>query len=203
MDSVFQPEQQHQRVDSKIVATLERLTQALRVLLWEKAQQHGLSPIQIQILVFIANHSAPLRRVGHLAREFGMTAATISDAVSTLEEKQLLLRVTSAADRRAMDLKLTPAGRRQAHKLSGWADSVREAIAPIPEPDKIVTLNSLMSLIYELQKSGTVTVARMCLSCRHFVQSPDATSPHFCNLLNKSLVSTELRVDCAEHEPAH
>ncbi len=71
MDSVFNPEEQHLRVDSKVVAALERLNQAFRVLLWEQAQKHGLSPIQIQILVFLLHHDTSLGRVGNLAREFG------------------------------------------------------------------------------------------------------------------------------------
>lgn len=203
MDSVFQPKLQHQRVDSKIVAALERLNQAFRVLLWEKAQQHGLSPIQIQILVFIANHSAPLRRVGHLAREFGMTAATISDAVSTLEEKKLLQRVTSTEDRRAVNLKLTTAGKRLAQRLTGWADSVRDALGGIAEPEQAATLNSLMNLIDALQKSGTVTAARICFSCRSFALAADPAVPHYCRLLERPLATADLRVDCAEHEPGH
>jgi hypothetical protein len=35
-------------VDAKLVAALERVGQALRVQMWDKAKQHGLSPISFR-----------------------------------------------------------------------------------------------------------------------------------------------------------
>ncbi|MEL6557873.1 MAG: MarR family transcriptional regulator, partial [Bacteroidota bacterium] len=47
-NSTFNPEQQQKDISSKIVAGLERVSEVFKVLLWEKAKQVGLSPIQIQ-----------------------------------------------------------------------------------------------------------------------------------------------------------
>ena len=55
--SVFNLEEQNTNLDSKIVAGLERLSQVFRILLWEKAKEHSLSPIQIQLMIFIQHHS--------------------------------------------------------------------------------------------------------------------------------------------------
>ncbi len=202
-DSVFDPNSQHLRIDSKIVAALERLNQAFRVLLWEQAQHHGLSPIQIQILVFILHHDTSLGRVGHLAREFGLTAATVSDAVSALEDKKLLARVTSRQDRRIINLKLTPAGRRLSNKLSGWAEPIRDAVTALPQREQFSALQTFLKLIESLQQAEVVTVARMCTTCRFFGKNahPGSPAPHHCNLLDKPLTVAGLRVDCAEHEP--
>jgi hypothetical protein len=52
MPSIFDVKKQHHDVDSKIAAALERLSQAFRVLLWEKNKDYNLSPIQIQLLVY-------------------------------------------------------------------------------------------------------------------------------------------------------
>lgn len=201
-DSVFDQEDQHQRVDSKIVASLERLNQAFRVLLWEQAQQHGLSPIQIQILVFLLNHDTSLGRVGHLAREFGMTAATVSDAVTALEDKKLLARIVSRQDRRIVNLRLTPAGKKLSNKLSGWADSIRDAVTALPQREQIAALKVMLKLIESLQHAEVVTVARMCTTCKFFGKNvhPGSPAPHYCKLLNKPLAVAELRVDCAEYE---
>ncbi len=86
MGSVFEPSSQHGDVDSKIVASLERLSQVFRLLLRKEAQKRGLSPIQAQFLVYLLFHDLDLRRVGRLAEEFGLTRATVSDAVGSLEE---------------------------------------------------------------------------------------------------------------------
>ncbi len=199
--SAFDPERQHGDVGKKLVASLERLGQTLRVLIWEQAQAHGLSPIQIQVLIFLLHHNDRLARVTQLAREFGLTAPTVSDAISALDAKGLISKATDD-DRRSLILKLTPAGRRMADRLSGWADTLEIAIESIPAEEKQTALTCLMKLIEVLQRSGIVTVARMCLNCRFFApNTTGSTEPHYCNLLKKPLAEADLRIDCPEHEP--
>lgn len=202
MDSVFHPESQHLRVDSKIVASMERINQAFRVLLWERALQHGLSPIQIQILVFLLHHDTSFGRVGLLAREFGLTAATISDAVSALQDKKLLARLISRDDRRAVNIKLTPAGKRLALKLDDWAGVIRDAVGKLPARDQAAVLNSMIKIIETLQHENVITVARICFTCRFFGKNSRLTSsaPHYCDFFKKPMSVSDLRIDCAEHE---
>ena len=82
--SVFNPDFQQKDISSKLVAGLERISEVFKVLLWEKAKQVSLSPIQIQILIFIAYHKQELCNVSHLAREFNITKPTVSDAIKIL-----------------------------------------------------------------------------------------------------------------------
>ena len=65
-------------LESKILNGLERLSEVLKSLLWEKAKIHGISPIQIQILLFVSNHHLDICNVSYLAKEFNVTKATIS-----------------------------------------------------------------------------------------------------------------------------
>jgi hypothetical protein len=53
--SSFDLEHQNSKIESKIVASLERISEAFRVLLWNESKENSLSPIQIQILIFIAS----------------------------------------------------------------------------------------------------------------------------------------------------
>ena len=204
MDSVFEPSSQHGDVDKKIVAALERLSQAFRVLLQEEAQRQSLSPIQARFLVHLLHHSDELGRVGRLAAEFGLSRATVSDAVGTLEAKSLVYREPWLRDRRVATLRLTAEGKEVAAGLSGWADVVEEQLGSFAPGEKEAVMRFLMRLISELQGAGVITVARMCVSCRYF--SPDAhprsASPHHCALLDLPLSGADLRTDCPEHEPA-
>lgn len=52
MKSDFDLNQQIQSTESKIVASLERIAQAFRVLLWQESKEFALSPIQVQLLIF-------------------------------------------------------------------------------------------------------------------------------------------------------
>ena len=87
MANLFDPKVQESDLSSKSVVGLERISEVFRVLLWQKSNETGLSPIQIQLLIFIKNHDSSLANVSQLAREFNMKKPTISDAVKVLFQK--------------------------------------------------------------------------------------------------------------------
>ena len=109
--SIFNPEEQENNLSGKIVAGLERISQAFKVLLWNKAKQLGLSPIQIQILIFIAYHKNEYCNVSFLAQEFNVTKPTISDAVRALNKKNLIVKDHSSADNRSYSIFLSEQGK--------------------------------------------------------------------------------------------
>jgi DNA-binding MarR family transcriptional regulator len=202
--SVFEPSTQHGDVDKKIVASLERLSQVFRILLRGEAQGHGLSPIQALFLVYLLHHDSAHRRVSQLAREFDLTGATVSDAVGSLEEKGLIRREPWPHDRRVATLCLTPTGEHTARELAAWANVVEEHLTSRSPEEKEVVMRFLMDLIGSLQKSGMISVARMCITCRFFRPDahPSEDSSHHCALLDVPLAASELRIDCPEHELA-
>ena len=57
-------------VNQKITQALERISKAFRVLLWKESKKHGISPIQIQILVFCLSHKPEMLKVSFLAKDF-------------------------------------------------------------------------------------------------------------------------------------
>lgn len=204
MGSVFEPAWQHADVDAKIVASLERLSRVFRLLLQDAAQEHNVSPLQANILVHLLHHKPESRRVGRLAAEFGVTAATVSDAVASLEEKGLISRETWPEDGRVLTLGLPAAGESTAAKLSGWAEEVKGHLGGLEPEGKEVVMRSLMDLIASLQRSGVIGLSRMCVTCRFFQPRahPDRSSPHYCALLDAPLAGSDLRIDCPEHEVA-
>jgi DNA-binding MarR family transcriptional regulator len=204
LGSVFDLSAQHDDVDAKIVAALERLSQVLRVRLREEAWWRDLSPTQVQFLIYLHYRDVDLRRVSQLAREFDLTQATVSDAVASLETKRLVQREQWSEDRRIVTLRLTPEGEKLATTLSGWADPIREHLEPFSPEERETVMHFLIGLIGSLQRSGLISVARMCVTCRFFQQDihPGEPLPHYCALLDVPLGRANLRVDCPEHEPA-
>ncbi len=204
MTSVFDLATQHQDVGSKIVVGLERLAQAFRVLLWEEAKEHALSPIQIQFLVYLRYHPPEFCRVSLLAKEFGLTQATVSDAVTSLEAKGLIVREPAWQDKRILTLRLTPTGDQLATKLAAWAAVIKEQLGQFSNEEQLLLMQFLMHLIESLQRAGLIAVSRMCLTCRFFQADahPDSAAPHHCRLLDKPLANSDLRLDCLEHELA-
>ena len=204
MGSAFEPSAQHDDADARIVATLERLSQVFRVRLGEEARHRNLSPIQAQFLIHLLNHDVELRRVSQLAREFDLTQATVSDAVASLETKGFVRREQWPEDRRVVTLRLTPDGEKLAAALSRWADPIKHHLERFPPRERETVMRFLIELTGSLQRSGLITVARMCVTCRFFQRDvhPGNASPHHCGLLNVPLGSSNLRVDCPEHKAA-
>lgn len=198
--SPFDPDQQNHPpdVNHKIVAVLERLAGVFRHVLWQEATQVGLSPLQLQIVVFLRFHRPGQGTVSYLAREYHVSRATVSEAVKSLEQKQLVSRHTDPADLRSHSLQLTPAGRQLADRAGRFAGPLSRPVARLPARQKLSMYLSLLALLHQLQQAGIIPVQRMCFSCRYYGQ--EQPGGHFCHLLKIRLEGPQLRIDCPEHE---
>ena len=169
------------------------------MLLWQESKDFSLSPIQVQVLIFLLHHSVEKRKVSYLAAEFNMTKATISDTIKTLEEKKLISKEYEQADTRSYMIHLTKNGKDIADKTSLFTNEIHTPIDKLHPDDKENLLLSLIGIINHLNKSGVITIQRMCFSCSHY-QSSKNGQKHFCKLLNETLHTTDLRLDCPEHQ---
>lgn len=198
------PPARYDSPQARVAAAIERLGQLSRLLLWEASRNarepRSLSPVQIQILVFLSGHAPELCRVGALARELMVTPATVSDSVSALERKGLVAKSPAADDRRSTVLELTATGRAAAASLSAWAAPLEEAVVEMEDAGEL--LAQLLALIAGLERRGVVSGTRMCPTCHHFVERGAEKAGAYCRLMDKPLSPSELRIDCAEHTPA-
>jgi DNA-binding MarR family transcriptional regulator len=203
-ESSFHLPTQHGDVDAKLLAGLERLSQLFRGLLWERAHEHGLSPIQARVLLDLRYRVEEGRRVGALAEQFRLTAATVSDALTALSDKGLVEKTPDPDDRRARVVQLTETGTEAAEALSTWAEPVREQLRGLGAERKTEAMALLMDLISALEEADLISRTRMCRTCRFFDRDAhdDPDAPHHCNFLERPLSPGDLRMDCPEHEPA-
>lgn len=197
--SVFNLGNQNASLDNKIVAGLERLSQVFRILIWEKAKEFSLSPIQIQLLIFIKYHSPDKTTISYLAQEFNFTKPTISDAIKVLEQKELIKKFTASSDTRSYTIQLTSTGEKIVNETENYASPLTSIIEKSSETDKIILWQNISAFIIQLNKLGIISVQRTCFNCKHYA-TKDGT--HFCNLLNQILDTKGIRIDCAEFEYA-
>lgn len=197
--SDFEPLHPSQHIESKIVTSLERISQSFRVLLWQESKALSLSPIQIQVLIFLLYHGDQKRRVSYVADEFNMTKATISDTIKTLEQKGLIAKTHDPDDTRSFLIHLTDTGREMALKTSVFAKEIRTPIEALPKKTKEDLLLNLLEVIRHLNKAGVITIQRMCFTCSYY-QPASGTNMPYCKLLNQQLAVKDLRIDCPEHE---
>lgn len=197
--SIFNPKNQQKDVSSKIVAGLERVAEAFKVLLWDKAKALGLSPIQIQLLIFVAYHKPELCNVSHLAKEFNITKPTISDAVRILEQKKLIVKNFSPTDNRSYTIGLSTAGNKIVAETENFASPLKSQLGHFPQKDLEGLFASLSQLIYQLNRSGILSVQRTCYGCKFYSHTK---KKDYCNLLNMELKQPDIRLDCPEFEEA-
>ena len=197
--SAFNPERHITNVDYKIVAALEKIAEVFRVLLWTEAKEHKLSPIQMQLLIFIKYHSSDKqRRIASMAREFNLTKATVSDSIKVLEQKGLIKRTDDALDSRSFNFSLTDQGMKLTGMIENFTLPLDGAIATLSPPQKDQFLLSVLDLIYRLNQNGIISTQRMCYNC--FYYNGDRQQTHYCNLMQQPLAVDELRIECPEHK---
>lgn len=196
-ESTFNPEQQEKDISSKIVAGLERVSEVFKVLLWEKAKQVGLSPIQIQILIFITFHKQNLCNVSHLAKEFNVTKPTISDAIRVLDKKGLIVKDFSSADSRSYSIALSDLGNDIVSQTYDFSNPLKKQVDGFSQSELESLFSTLSRLIYKLNRNGILSVQRTCYGCKFYEKNSDND---YCNLLQKKLLSEEIRLDCSEFE---
>ena len=197
--SIFNLNIQNQSTDNKIVAGLERLSHVFKTLLWEKAKDYNLSPIQIQILIFVQYHPAAINTVSYLAGEFNVTKPTVSDAVKVLGQKGLISKTFSSDDSRSYSIALTDAGKTIVEMTGNFPDPLLEFISIMGEEDKELFWKNIVSLITLLNKTGVISVQRMCTGCIHYRYVNNVA---WCSLLKQELEVKDLRIDCPEFSPA-
>jgi len=194
--TIFNPDEQNRNLDSRIVAGMERLSQVFRALLWEQAVQQSLSPIQIQLLIFIRYHSAAENNVSYLAGAFDLTKPTISDAVKVLAQKGLIRKIPDLSDSRRYSIELTAGGMQVVSDTESFTAPFTEWIVQVGEGEKQLLWKAIAGLIRTLNRTGVISVQRTCYSCRYHTVEEDI---HFCNLLKEQLPVENIRIDCPEY----
>jgi len=193
--SPFDLGHQQAEIENKIVVALERVAEMFRVLLWDQAKRLGLSPIQIQILIFLHNHSHQMATVSHLSREFNLAKPTISDAVAALGRKGLIKRIKSSTDARSCPIRLTKGGTRSVAETEKFANPLKSVVSALSDADKEAFWSILSRLIFASHRDGLIAVQRICYACKYYEQNTDDA---YCRLLERELVANDIRADCPE-----
>lgn len=193
--SVFDTVFQQDNLQSKIVVGLERIAEAFKVLLWEFAKTIGLSPIQIQMLIFIKYHNSKNCNVSDIAKEFNVTKPTVSDAVKVLEKKDFIIKKYSETDKRSYSISLTKSGVNTVKETEDFANPISKLVGELQGVDLENMYSGVSQLISKLHTKGILSVQRTCFTCQYY--NRDKT--YYCNLLEQDLKKSEIRLDCPEH----
>jgi DNA-binding MarR family transcriptional regulator len=195
--SGFSPELQLTSLDARLLLSLQRLSDMLKAMQWEQARILGITPLQLQILLFAGHHTTEVTKVAYIATELQLSRPTVSDAAAALVNKGFLRIEEDLKDRRSYSFLLTDTGREiliQAEQYSAELDAILQK-RPLQEKSSLYqSVFTIIAGLYDKEKGG---MQRMCYSCTHY--EGNRKRQHTCRLLRKKLLSSELQIDCMYH----
>ena len=180
---------------------LERLMLLVRAQAWRDGDLATLHPAQQALLAALATEGASLR-IGELAERLGVSVASISDSIRTVEAKGLIERAVDPDDARARRLSLTPAGVDAISAIRREDNGLAQLLNVLTDADAASLLRIVQLLIEQAHAQGLVRGTRTCLGCAYFLPYANADTdperPHVCAYVSAPFAEAELRVDCAE-----
>lgn len=181
---------------------LARIGAFLRTTQWRAAEALGLTPTQIDALTLLKRRGPG--GLFTLARHLGVTQATTSDVVSTLDRKGLVRKEPNPSDGRAVVITLTSSGEAVASQEDAPPRALADALSTLDPEEQATLRRALVKTIRELQEAGAIEPQRLCVTCRYFRPHahPGSSQPHHCAFVNAALGDSALRTDCGDHEDA-
>lgn len=79
-------------------------------------------------------------RLSEVAKHLAVTAATASDAVTSLVEKGLVQKTRSPQDKRAIAITLTAQGQQTATQTASWSDFLLSTVDELSEEEQVIFL---------------------------------------------------------------
>jgi len=109
---------------------------------WQDAGQQGLTPTQEKStnLLLIDKGNAGIGQ--KVAKHLAVTAATASDAVTSLVDKGLVQKTRSPQDGRAIAITLTTQGRQTATQTASWSDFLLNTVNELSEERQVIFLGA-------------------------------------------------------------
>lgn len=171
---------------------LDRLANLLRAEQRRVATAHGLQPVHLQALAYVARANRYSDSPIAVAEYLGTTKGTVSQTLALLEEKGFLLARPDRDDGRRVRLSVSAKGRRLLARLPA------EALTTAPAAKLAESLaGPLEQLLIELQRSRGGRSFGVCRTCRHFQSS--GAGKFTCGLTGEPLSVEQSTRLCREH----
>ncbi|MBU6488666.1 MAG: MarR family transcriptional regulator [Burkholderiales bacterium] len=134
------------QIDESVGYLLARVKSSLSNLVTHRTlSELGITSTQASMLFMIASGRCSL--AAELARDYGIDASAVTRLIDRLEKRNLLSRVRSSEDRRAVHLAVTPEGRQLAARMPEIFGGVVEKALAGFTPEEVGFLKSMLRRI--------------------------------------------------------
>jgi DNA-binding MarR family transcriptional regulator len=171
---------------------LERLGALIHQSVRDDAARHGLLPIHVQILGYLARANRYSDLPIAIAEYFGITRGTVSQSLAVLERKGLLVKRPDPRHGKRIHLELTRAG--TAVLREGWAGRLENALRAAGAEEAALG-DTLRDLLAQLQLINGQRAFGICRHCAHFLSEGNRSR---CGLTGEALATEQTTRICRE-----
>ena len=176
---------------------VERLGELLRVDSRQAGAQHGLQPVQLEVLHYLSICNRYSDNPMAVTEYLGQTKGTVSQTLIVLEKKGLVSKQLDKNDKRITHMKVTSKGKRLLNKTIPTAMFVK-ACEVLSDEKQSEIVASLKQLLITLLQANNMKTFGVCRSCRYNSKTEDGG--YFCNLVQQPLSAGDIQLICREHE---
>jgi len=174
------------------VFVFERLAALIQQLVRDDAAQHGLQPVHMQVLGYLAQANRYSDLSIAVADYLGVTRGTVSQTLAVLERKGLIVRTPDEHHGRRIHLSLSAAG--ETVLKASWAQQLDLALARAG-CDPGMFANDLYGVLTALQRLNGRQAFGQCRQCAHFL---DEGNQFRCGLTREVLAAEQVIKICRE-----
>lgn len=174
----------------RINVWIERISALYRNLMRTYANENGLQLVHLEILQFLHSCNRYSNTVQALSDYLGQTKGSISQSVTLLEAKELLMKNQSSNDKRVFHLNLTSKGK---SLITAFKESM-DCELPDEVPAEMVFEQTLRSL----QRKNKLKEFGICKYCQ-FNESQDENRFR-CGMTSEILVKVDTEKICGEYK---
>lgn len=171
---------------------LERLGALVHQSVRDDAARHGLLPIHVLVLGYLARANRYSDLPIAIAEYFGITRGTVSQSLAVLEDKGLLVKEPDERHGKRVHLRLTRAGR--AVLNDSWTQRIERELA-LPPSNAATLEESLRGVLMTLQRLNGQRPFGVCRQCAHFLRESRSAR---CGLTGEPLATEQTLKICRE-----
>lgn len=176
---------------------VERLSELLRVDSRQAGMAHGLQPVQLEVLHYLAICNRYSDTPMAVTEYLGQTKGTVSQTLKVLEKKALLFKEQDLKDKRITHLTVSDSGRELLNNTIP-TPMFAKACAALTDDKQAEIIASLKTLLTTLLQTNGMKTFGVCHSCRYNGKTEEGG--YFCNLVQQPLSVDDIQLICREHE---
>jgi len=139
-------------LSQQLIFALEKLTRLFKALYNAQGQRFNLSPVQIQILIYLVQSSENDRTLTALSLEFHTTKASLSESINNLLNKKLISKRRVKNDNRSQIIQLSAKGKKLAIKAGLALKLFESPIQSLSKAEKQRVLKGLIKIVPRIER---------------------------------------------------